>query len=62
MDAAVTKAYQSLLLLTVRQPDNPEYLSFAEEVKERAKHYDYTFDANASTSNLYQAPNINIIG
>lgn len=44
MDTAVTKAYQSLLLLTVRQPDNVEYLHFAEEVKNRSKRdYGYEF-------------------
>lgn len=44
MDKAVTKAYQSLLLLTVRQPDNLEYLQFAEEVKVRSKRdYGYEF-------------------
>lgn len=44
MDKAVTKAYQSLLLLTVRQPDNTEYLQFAEEVKVRSKRdYGYEF-------------------
>lgn len=43
-DTAVTKAYQSLLLLTVRQPDNTEYLQFAEEVKVRSKRdYGYEF-------------------
>ncbi|KAL4224613.1 Nitrogen permease regulator 2 [Mactra antiquata] len=43
-DFAVTKAYESLLLLTLRQPDNAEYEDFAEEVKTRAKNdYGYEF-------------------
>ncbi|WAR13368.1 ANPRA-like protein [Mya arenaria] len=43
-DAAVTRAYESLLLLTLRQPDNAEYKTFAEQVKIRAKRdYGYEF-------------------
>ncbi|XP_060570066.1 atrial natriuretic peptide receptor 1-like [Ruditapes philippinarum] len=45
-DHEVTKAYESLLLLTLRQPDNPEYELFAEQVKLRAKRdYGYEFGA-----------------
>ncbi|KAK3085674.1 hypothetical protein FSP39_006966 [Pinctada imbricata] len=36
MDNAVTKAYQSLLLFTIHQPNNDEYYTFADEVKQRA--------------------------
>jgi hypothetical protein len=44
MDTAVTKAYQSLLLLTIRQPDNVEYLGFADDVKLRSRRdYGYQF-------------------
>lgn len=46
-DIEVTRAYESLLLLTLRQPDNPEYEAFAEQVKVRAKRdYGYEFDAD----------------
>ncbi|XP_062586842.1 atrial natriuretic peptide receptor 1-like, partial [Saccostrea cucullata] len=43
MDTAVTKAYRSLLLLTIHQADNVEYLRFAEDVKLRSKR-DYGYD------------------
>ncbi|XP_071172165.1 atrial natriuretic peptide receptor 1-like [Mytilus edulis] len=43
-DAAVTKAYESLLLLTPLQPDNIEHKIFSDEVKLRAQRdYGYTF-------------------
>ncbi|XP_052233271.1 atrial natriuretic peptide receptor 1-like [Dreissena polymorpha] len=46
-DTAVTKAYESLLLLTLRQPDNPEYTAFADEVKVRARRdYGYEFGSD----------------
>ncbi|XP_053402705.1 atrial natriuretic peptide receptor 1-like [Mercenaria mercenaria] len=50
-DVEVTKAYESLLLLTLRQPDNPEYEAFAEEVKLRAKRdYGYEFGAEEAVN------------
>jgi len=43
-DAAVTKAYESLLLLTPLQPDNVEHKLFSDEVKFRAQRdYGYTY-------------------
>lgn len=52
-DIAVTKAYESLLLLTLKQPDNLEFRVFAEEVKRRAKaDYGYTFGATEAVSTL----------
>lgn len=43
-DAAVTKAYESLLLLTPLQPDNVEHKLFSDEVKHRAQRdYGYTY-------------------
>lgn len=50
-DRAVTKAYESLLLLTLRQPDNLEYKEFAEEVKRRAERdYNYKFSHDETVS------------
>lgn len=50
-DDAVTKAYESLLLLTLRQPDNPEYEAFAKQVKLRAsRDYGYEFGADENVS------------
>ncbi|KAK3597533.1 hypothetical protein CHS0354_018132 [Potamilus streckersoni] len=43
-DAGVTKAYESVLILTLRQLDNPEYLIFADKVKRiAAQDFDYVF-------------------
>ncbi|KAL3859686.1 hypothetical protein ACJMK2_009893 [Sinanodonta woodiana] len=43
-DAGVTKAYESVLILTLRHLDNPEYLIFAEEVKRiAAQDFNYVF-------------------
>lgn len=48
-DSAVTKAYESFLLLTLRQPNNPEYKAFAAEVKLRARRdYGYEFAVDES--------------
>ena len=57
MDTAVTKAYQSLLLLTVRQPDNVEYLHFAEEVKNRSKR-DYGYEFGKDEVSLHIVANL----
>lgn len=46
-DAAVTRAYESLLLLTPLQADNVEHKLFSDEVKLRAQRdYGYTFSAD----------------
>jgi hypothetical protein len=50
----VTKAYESLLLLTLRQPDNPEYELFAEQVKLRAKR-DYGYEFGAEEKVLFNS-------
>ena len=48
----MTKAYESLLILTLRQPDSEEYLDFAEEVKRRAKTmYNYDFGSDETVVN-----------
>ena len=48
-DVGVTKAYESVLILTLRQPDSEEYMDFAEEVKRRAKAmYNYEFGSEES--------------
>lgn len=63
MDTAVTKAYQSLLLLTVRQPDNVEYLHFAEEVKNRSKRdYGYEFGKDEVSLHIVALTRIKVIG
>ncbi|XP_052233141.1 atrial natriuretic peptide receptor 1-like [Dreissena polymorpha] len=50
-DTAVTKAYESLLVLTLRQPDNDEYKTFAAEVKLRARRdYGYEFAVDESVN------------
>ena len=44
-DSGVGKAYESTLILTLRQLDNPEYIQMAQDVIERAKlpPFNYTF-------------------
>ncbi|KAK0169188.1 hypothetical protein PV328_012362, partial [Microctonus aethiopoides] len=42
------KAYQSLLTVTARTPDNEEYLNFSREVKSLAQSkYNFTFGNNS---------------
>ena len=51
-DAAVTKAYESLLLLTPLQPDNVEHKLFSDEVKLRAQRdYGYTYGSEVWLKN-----------
>jgi len=47
-DVGVAKAYESVLLLTIRQPNSAEFKVFASEVKVRAnRDYGYDFQDEA---------------
>ena len=35
---AARRAYESVLTITLRKPDSPEYLNFSRQVKERARN------------------------
>jgi len=35
---AARRAYESLMTITLRKPDSPEYLNFSRQVKERARN------------------------
>ena len=41
-NAAARRAYESLMTITLRKPDSPEYLNFSRQVIKRAKHYSGT--------------------
>jgi hypothetical protein len=53
-DEGVTKAYETVLILTLKKLDNPEYLAFATKVKEAAKlpPYNFDFDKNNEEVNI----------
>ncbi|KAL4234394.1 hypothetical protein ACF0H5_006041 [Mactra antiquata] len=48
MDYGVAKAYETVLILTLRKPGNPEYLQFAERVKNESQYppFNYVFPDN----------------
>ncbi|XP_060079814.1 atrial natriuretic peptide receptor 1-like [Ylistrum balloti] len=52
MDEGVTKAYESVLILTLSQPNTTEYNAFADEVKMRALR-DYNYDFGEQTVNYF---------
>ncbi|XP_021348353.1 atrial natriuretic peptide receptor 1-like [Mizuhopecten yessoensis] len=52
MDAGVSKAYESVLILTLSQPNTTEYNAFADEVKMRALR-DYDYDFGEQTVNYF---------
>ena len=54
-NARARRAYQALLTVTIRTPDNEEYLNFSREIKELAKNeYNFTF-GNGSVSTFVTA-------
>ena len=38
-NAAARRAYESLMTITLRKPDSPEYLNFSRQVIKRARHH-----------------------
>jgi len=36
-NAAARRAYESLMTITLRKPDSPEYVNFSRQVKKRAR-------------------------
>lgn len=53
MDAGLREIYQSMLILTLRQLDNPEYFAFSERVKARARtDYGKEYPANENVSDV----------